>query len=175
VVERPLAAFNWYVLRAHHWQESRAESNLNNGGLETFLPWVRTTSRRRHRDREPLFPQYLFARFDAEKSFHDVIFTRGVQSIVRIGGDLATVADGVIEFFRSRVDDAGLIPLGRKLEPGARVRIHSGPFAELAGVVERNLPGSQRVLVLLQSVGPAVRVEVPADHVALQNAGFVSY
>ncbi len=37
---------HWYVIRTHHWQESRAQANLSMGGIETFLPWVRVASHR---------------------------------------------------------------------------------------------------------------------------------
>jgi transcription elongation factor/antiterminator RfaH len=155
----------WYVVRAHHWQESRVESNLRSAGIETFLPWVRPISRRRSNrsDREPLFPQYLFGRFNAEASLRDVMFTRGVQSVVQIGGQLATLDDEVIEFFRSRVDEHGFILLRSNLEPGQRVTIHEGPFAALTGIIERVLPARQRVLVLLATVNCATRVQLPLD------------
>jgi transcriptional antiterminator RfaH len=167
-----LIGSHWYVIRAHHKQEARAEVNLSIGGVETFLPWVRPASRRRARvtPREALFPQYLFARFDPGDSLHDVTFTRGVQSIVSIGGQLATVSDEVIEFFRSRIDEHGLIPIGRRLERGDRVEIESGPLADLTGVVERNLPARERVIVLLTSVGCPMRVELPADHLRIAPA-----
>jgi transcriptional antiterminator RfaH len=156
----------WYVIRAHHWQESRAEANLSVGGIETFLPSIRATSQRSPaKNREALFPQYLFARFDPHTYLHDVRFTRGVQSIVTVGGELATIDDEVIDFFRSRVDEDGLIPLGRSPHPGDHVTIASGPFAELTGIVERSLPARQRVTVLLATLGSPMRVQVPAEHV----------
>jgi transcriptional antiterminator RfaH len=170
---RLLEGYRWYVIRVHHWQESRAEANLSRGGIETFLPWAQSGSRRRRKgsDREALFPQYLFARFDPAASFHDVTFTRGVQGLVRVGGQLATVDDDLIEFFRSCVDEHGLIPVGRKLEPGVRVTIQSGPFMDLAGIVERSLPARERVIVLLTSIGSQLRVEVPADHIRACEGG----
>lgn len=156
---------HWYVVRTHQGQESRVELNLNAGAIETFLPCVRTASRRRlPPQREALFPQYLFARFEPAASLHDVTFTRGVHSVVRVGGQLATVDEGVIVFFRSQVDQHGLIPLGRKLQPGEPVTIQHGPFSDLAGIVERSLPARHRVVVLLGSLGGQMRVEVPADH-----------
>lgn len=155
----------WYVVRTRHRQEARAEANLKIGRIETFLPWVRTRSRRRRFDREALFPQYLFARFDAHECAHDVTFTRGVQNIVRVGGELATLNEDVIGLFRSKLDEHGFIPLGQKLEPGEQVTIERGPFAELAAVVERILPAKQRVIVLLATVATSIRVEVPTDDV----------
>lgn len=161
----------WYVVRVHHRHESRAEMNLNAGHIETFLPWVRVPDRRRRPEkREPLFPQYLFARFDAEQSLHDVTFTRGVQRVVNVGDAFATVDDEVIDVFRSRIDEHGAIPLGRPLEAGDRVRIDHGPFADLAGVVERILPAHERVLLLLTTVGTKMRVEVPLGDVRAQGA-----
>jgi transcription elongation factor/antiterminator RfaH len=164
---------HWYVVRAHHWQESRVEANLRSGDIETFLPRVRLPSRRRaqRRDHEPLFPQYLFARFDPYRSLHDVTFTRGVQSLVLVGGQLAIVDDAIIEFFRSRVDEHGFIPLCSELERGERVTIQEGPFADLTGIVERNLTAQQRIVVLLTSVARPVRVQVPADHLRRCEVG----
>lgn len=166
----------WYVIRARHWHESRAEANLSRGGIETFLPWVRSASRhtRKGGGREALFPQYLFARFDPAISLHDVTFTRGVQGIVRVGGQLATVDDDLIEFFHSRVDEHGLIPLGRRVEPGVRVTIQSGPFTDLAGIVERSLPARERVIVLLTSIAFPLRVELPADDIRTCEVGPLS-
>jgi transcription antitermination factor NusG len=165
----------WYVIRAHHHQEARTAANLAAGNIETFLPWARPLSRRKSErpNGEPLFPQYLFARFDAQRSLHDVTFTRGVQRIVQIGGGLATIDDEVIAFFRSRGDAHGSIPIGRVLAAGERGTIEHGPFAALAGVVERVMPARQRVLVLLTAVGPgpALRVEVPTDHVYVPRSG----
>jgi transcriptional antiterminator RfaH len=160
----PPTVSDWYVIRSHQGQEWRAQANLSLGSIETFLPCVRTASRRdaNRSGREALFPQYLFARFHADMSLHDVTFTRGVQSVVRVGGQLATVDDNVIAFFRSRVDEHGLIPLQQKLAPGELVTINCGPFADLVGVIERSLPARERVIVLLTSVSSAMRVEVPA-------------
>jgi transcriptional antiterminator RfaH len=160
----PASSSHWYVIRAHHREEARAEANLSMGKIETFLPWVRAESRSRKPPcREPLFPQYLFARFDPDVSLHDVTFTRGVQSLVRFGGQLGTLDDEVIEFFRSRVDEHGVIPIAQELPPGGCVTIRRGPFAELAGVVERGVPSRHRVVVLLNSVCSPMRIEVLAD------------
>lgn len=167
---------HWFVIRTHRRQESRAQANLNLGRIETFLPLARSTSRR-HRTMqvlEALFPQYLFARFDPRVALHDVTFTRGVQSIVRVGGELATADDSLIDFLRMRMGDKGFIALGQKATPGEVVTIERGPFAELAGIVERNLPGRQRVIVLLATVESHVRVEVPTEDLRACRIGLAS-
>jgi transcriptional antiterminator RfaH len=156
----------WHVIRSHSRQEERAELNLQRGQIETFLPWVRPrpSARTKSPQREALFPQYLFAKFDPQARLHDIGFTRGVQGIVKIGGELAIVDDEVIECLRSWVDEQGFVPMGQKIEPGMRVVVEAGPFAELVGIVERTLPAQQRAIVLLTIIGCSKRVVLPADH-----------
>jgi transcriptional antiterminator RfaH len=158
----------WYVIRTHAKQEFRAEHNLQAGRIEVFLP--RMAARRTRRDQHytevvPLFPQYLFARFAANARLHDVLFTRGVQAPLRVGGDLAIVDDEAIGFLRSRVGDDGLVRVGEPLQPGERVVIEEGPFAALAGVVERFVPEHERVVVLLSTVRTPLRLDLTAQSV----------
>ena len=153
----------WFVLRTHPRQEFRAEHNLRSGGIEVFLPRVSARHARRVArlgDTAPLFPQYLFARFDLEARLHDVTFTRGVQAAVRVGADLAIIDDGPIAFLKSRVGADGLIPIGEPLRPGEKVIIEEGPFAALVGVVERCCSERDRVTVLLTTVRAPLRLEL---------------
>lgn len=152
----------WYVVRTHAREETRAETNLQRDDVRTFLPRVR--ARRRSGGGStwsPLFPQYLFAQFDPDRALRHVSFARGVQSVVKFGGVLATVEHDVIAMLQSRVDHEGFVRIGEPLQPGDGIRIASGPFAALAGVVERNLSAHDRVLVLLRAVNSGMRVEVP--------------
>jgi transcriptional antiterminator RfaH len=159
---------SWYVIRTHYREEWRAAQNLGVSCIEAFLPRMRAPRASRSRGgpaATALFPQYLFAHFDPARSLRDVHFTRGVQGIIRFGTCLATVDDEVIALFRSRMDAQGLIDVGEPLRPGERVLIEHGPFAALAGVVERHLPDKERVTVLLTCVQSGVHVEVATDAV----------
>lgn len=162
--ERPLTP--WYVVRTHPRQEIRAQQNLDAGGIETFLPKMHGRRSRRgagEMEGAPLFPQYLFARFDLRMRLRDVSFARGVQALLRTGATLAVVDHAVVEFLRSRVDADGLIRVGAPLRPGEEIVIEDGPFAALVGVVERFVPERERVTVLLTAVQWPYRVDVPAD------------
>jgi transcriptional antiterminator RfaH len=158
----------WYVIRTHPRQELRVQQNLRAGGIESFVPMMRAPRTRRARkytNAAPLFPQYLFGRFDLAPRLHDVCFTRGVHSVVHAGSRPATIDDGFIGLLRSRMDANGLIQVGEPLQPGERVIVADGPFLALAGVVERMLPERERVIVLLTAVQAAVRVQLAADDV----------
>lgn len=151
----------WYLVRTHHHSEVRADANLAEGGIEAFLPML-CTRRRQQVFREPLFPQYLFARFDFETSFRRVSFTRGVQRLVHLGGGPAIVEDEVIALLRGRCQDASQ-RLEQPLRRGDQVTIDAGPFQSLSAVVEGRMAARDRVQVLLTSIGHGYRVEVPAE------------
>lgn len=158
----------WSVVRTHRRQEFRAEQNLRSGGIETFFPRLSAPRTRRyvsHAATMPLFPQYLFARFDPEVRLHDVSFTRGVQTVLQVCGTLSTVDDNVIQVLRSRMDANGLVRIGEPLRPGEKVIIEEGPFAALVGVVERVLPEKERVTLLLAAVQSPIRVHVASESV----------
>jgi transcriptional antiterminator RfaH len=151
------------VIRTHSRQEFRAEHQLQSGGIEVFLPRISALQSRRaprHAEIAPLFPQYLFARFEAEARLHDVTFTRGVHAPVRVGANLAIIDDSAIDLLKSRVGPDGLIHIGEPLQRGEKVVIEDGPFAALIGVVECCFSERDRVTVLLTAVQAALRLDL---------------
>src|SRR5689334_867674 len=79
----------WYALQTKLKQEARAEDNLRHWKIETLAPKITTTTRRRDGTLAvsvaPLFPNYLFARFDAEALITKIRLTRGIQRVVGLG------------------------------------------------------------------------------------------
>ena len=154
----------WYVVRSKRKQEQRAESNLRAWGLETFMPKLRTVSAPAVRAGvrykvEPLFPGYLFARFDTTREYAKVRLTRGVHSVVGFGECATPVDDAIIALIRSRINDDGLVHEAEP-SPGDQVEIVSGPLCSVRGIFERALSGGDRVLILLTTVGSSARVQV---------------
>lgn len=161
----------WYVIQTKPQQEARAESNLREWGLETFLPRVKERSGRNAPGGAPsyyvapLFTRYLFARFRAGELLHKVNFTRGVHSVVAFNGWPASVADEVIELLQSRSDEDGCVRLGEELKKGDVVVISRGPFRNLIGVLEGTSKGRDRVKVLLTAMNRQSPVVIDRQHV----------
>lgn len=160
----------WYAIQTHAKQEGRAESNLLSWNVETFVP--RYLSRRRQEFRseptctvKPLFPGYIFARFAAETMFHKIRYTRGVRSIVSIGGRPVPVEDAVISMIMSRHGEDGFIRLGNEIKPGDEVVVRDGTFSGFEGVFERRMTDSERVAILLKTVTYTFRVVLPDVYV----------
>jgi transcriptional antiterminator RfaH len=120
---------------------------------------------------KPLFPGYLFARFALNGLLHKVRFTRGVHSVVCIGGNPAPVDDRLIEIIAAQADEAGFVKVGADLEPGAKVLIQAGPFKRLTGIFEREASAADRVKILLDCVAFQARVEVERVHVKALTEG----
>lgn len=147
----------WYAIRTHSNQESRADANLKAWQLETFLPKIREQRRNPFSGAfvsltKPLFPTYLFARFDLQRLLHQVSFVRGVKNVVSFGGIPSPVDDEIIQFFQTRTNDDGFVRIGEDLKPGDKVMMKGGLLDSLVGVLEREMHDSERVIVLLQAI-----------------------
>ena len=83
-VEMTPSAFPWYALQVRTRQEASVSDQLGGQGYERFLPMYKVRRRWSDRIKEmnaPLFPGYLFCRFDP----HDrlpILKTPGVIQIV---------------------------------------------------------------------------------------------
>jgi transcriptional antiterminator RfaH len=159
----------WYVVHTKPKQEARAASNLRSWGIETFAPFLRErrfSIRTGGIDRDtPLFPRYIFARFAARTLLAKVRLTRGVHDVIGFGESATPVEDALIDTIRARTAPDGLVRMLQP-EPGDTVRIEDGPLRSLVGVFERELRGSERVLILLTSIRAQARVDVPKAFIA---------
>lgn len=156
-------SIQWYLVRTKPKHDARADTNLRCWGVETLAPKVRKIKGIRTTGQVvdvvgPLFPNYIFARFDAAELLTKVRLTRGVHSVVGFGECATAVDESVIALVRSRVDDDGFVRLSEPV-PGDKVRIVFGPLASMEGIFERN-SAQERVVILLANVLSGVRVEV---------------
>ena len=166
-------ALKWYVARTRPLAEYAARNHLETAGLEVFLPCARTrTSRPGHED-SPLFPGYLFIRYDLEERGNGPLH-RIPQPVrlVSFGGVAPSLPDCVINELSQRTCAInGTGGLWTRFRPGDRVRVALGPLESLAEVVEEAKSAGARVRVLLEFLGRMVEARVPLRDV--QQVGAV--
>jgi transcriptional antiterminator RfaH len=148
---------HWYVVKTQPKQENRAQMNLNAWKVETFFPTIkeRRPSAFTGEPRitiNPLFPGYLFARFQANLLLHKIHYTRGVQSIVNFGNGPIEVDDEIIETIRTQVDKNGFLKIEDDFKVGDEVVIKEGPLRDLVGIFERDLKPALRVVIMLKAI-----------------------
>jgi transcription elongation factor/antiterminator RfaH len=157
----------WYVIHTHPLQEERTDNNLRAWGLETFNPKLRVKrfdqAGRPVHVTKPLFPLYIFARFNADRLLGKVNFTRGVRRVVSFGGWLAPIDEQVIDLMRSKVGEDGFIKIGEDLKAGDNVVVKDGPLEGFSGMFERKLKGSDRVRIMLTTIGYQGHMELERE------------
>ena len=165
IFEKLADSQRWYVIQTHVKQEERANENLRSFGVETLHAKLRT---RRYNEftgaptylTQPLFPRYLFAKFNAREQLPNIRFTRGVHNVVCFGESPASVDDDIIEIIRERIDENGFVKANDELKPGDKVVISAGPLRNLVGIFEREVKGSDRITILLTAIAYQGRLEV---------------
>lgn len=163
----------WYVIRTKPHQERLAEFHLRQLSVETFLPLLRQQKTVRRQDKtvvEPLFPRYLFARFDITDRYRAVNFSRGVLNIVEFGLKPAEVSEALIDGIKSRMEDGYVTPKAERFQQGQIVHITGGPLAGLEAVFVKELKEQHRVILLLRALGLHAKLMMDADCLSLLQA-----
>jgi transcription antitermination factor NusG len=155
----------WYALQVQSRLSSVASTVLRGKGYEEFLPLY--TSRRRWSDRVktielPLFPGYLFCRFDPSDRMVPVLTTPGVMGIVSAGRTPLPIAEEEIEAVRTVIHSGLAAQPWPFLDVGSRIYMEAGPLAGLEGIVT-NTDKSYRLVVSVTMLQRSVAVEIDRD------------
>lgn len=155
------SAARWFVVQSHPKQETTAQREIINQGIQSFVPLV-AVQRSRAVELVPLFPGYLFALFDPTRDrWRPLCSTRGVKALMGSAPDRPTpVPSGVVEHLlatqslRAVVQDIAPLPIA----PGSRVRVGAGPFADQMGICLWS--DERRVRLLLEILGGMREIEL---------------
>ena len=154
----------WYCLRTHPKHETLAAAHLRQvPGVAVFHPQLqlmRWTRRGWMRRSEPLFPNYLFARFELQTALEKVKYTPAVKRVLEFGGRFPEIPERVIEELRSTMQAAVSEVFRDVPVVGEEVEIAKGPFEGLKGTVIWVRPAKERVKVLLDILGSSVSTEL---------------
>jgi transcriptional antiterminator RfaH len=158
----------WYVIYTKTNEEDRAERNLAAWGLETFYPRIKKKQVNEFTGKtiyfsRPLFPRYIFARFDAETSLHKVCNTRGVQKVLSIDYKPTPVSDEVVTLLQSKVVEDGFIRLNEMFKRGDEVLIKDGSLKGINGIFDRTTTARNRVMILLTAINYQATLVVARD------------
>ena len=162
----------WFILQFKPNSHHIAEKNLTRQGFEVFLPLHDTTSRKLSRFidiSKPLFPGYMFIRFDrAESKWHKINNTYGVSRLITFQSSLKSIPSAFIDNLMKRYDSSGkLIPIV-KMKQGDKIEIFKGPFANFIATVEE-YESEQRIWVLMDLMGRKTKIQTLSDNLILSD------
>lgn len=170
MIDHLAAQSSWYVVQVRAHAETKAQIHLSRQGFETYVP--RYLKRRRHARRTdtvaaPLYPAYMFVRFDPSihqwRSIHSTV---GVARLVCNGDVPAMLDQAIIEGLKSRECAQGFIHLERRPQFAThdKVRVREGALSNCLGLFE-GMSDRDRVVILLDMLGRKVRVVLDEEFI----------
>jgi transcriptional antiterminator RfaH len=153
----------WYCLRTQPQQEMFAFNSLRHLELEAFFPRIRYRSTRRRQGQwliEPLFPNYLFCKFDLYQQARAVKYAPGVSHLIHFGNQCPTIPSEVIQKLQSAFILETPTTVEQTIKIGDHVLIEAGPMQGCEGIVSEVLPGKKRAELLLEFLGQQTRLKI---------------
>ena len=159
----------WYVAATKSGKERLAQQNLEYQGFRTFAPRFRKQWRHARRTElrlAPLFPGYIFVSFDPENApWRSINGTMGVLRLLGSEVQPQPAPQSFVSALQARCKGEIVNSLIEQFEPGAPVRILTGPFADRVGTIEK-LETQSRVNILLEIMGTETRLGLSPGQLA---------
>jgi transcription antitermination factor NusG len=156
----------WYGLRTRSNQEKLASTILRNKGYQEYLPLYQ--SRRRWSDRIvettlPLFPGYVFCRFDP-KLRRPIITTPGVVAVIGFGNEPAPIDDKEIEAIQTVLLSRLAAEPCPFVREGQKVRVYHGPLKGLEGILVKK-KSELRIILSISLLQRSISAELDGESV----------
>jgi len=164
---------SWFALQVRARQEFRISEHLRSNGFEDFLPLYRNRKRWSDRIKEvesPLFPGYLFCRFDPLDRL-PILKIPGVMQIVGFNRQPVPVDENEIRAIQALVASGVPNQPCPYLKVGDKVQIESGPLRGLQGLLVE-FQGDHRLVLSVTLLQRSVAVKIDSASVtSLRSSG----
>jgi transcription antitermination factor NusG len=156
-----LPTTRWHAIYTRSRHEKVVAGQLEERGIESFLPLYRTW--RRWRDRRKmvelaLFPSYVFVRIGVHERLR-VLQVPGVVKLVSFNGEPAVLPEPEINALRNGLENQLYAEPHPYLRVGKKVRVVRGPMAGAEGILSRK-KDRQRVVISVDVLMRSIAVEV---------------
>ena len=157
---------SWYAIWTRSRHEKLVRDQLAKKQVEVFLPTIGKWSHWKDRKKKidwPLFPGYLFARFEVDDRLK-ILKCEGVSQIISNNGTMSPVPEIEIESIRTLVESELAYDPVPLIKEGDMVKVTHGPLRGVVGRLVRKGAHS-RLVLSVDLIGQAVSVEVDAADV----------
>ncbi|RUM89542.1 MAG: transcription termination/antitermination protein NusG [Thermodesulfatator sp.] len=172
-------AHKWYIVHTYSGFENKVKSSLEErikqyGMEDKFSAIVVPTEKvvevvkgERRTSARKVFPGYILVKMDFDKeSWHLVQDTPKVTGFVGGQHNPVPLPDHEAEKILKQMEERTLNPRPKyDYEPGEKVIVTEGPFANFTGVVEEVKPEKGKVRVLVSIFGRSTPVELEFGHI----------
>lgn len=151
----------WYALHTKSKAEYQTARILRTLGIETYLPEITVSDKHQTPQKQPFFPNYLFANIDFETvGLSKVRRTPGLRTIVSANGLPVSIPNEVVTTIGQKLSKFRTLDELRThtFQSGDTVQIVSGPFQDMLAVFDQPTASATRVKVLLNVLGRVNKV-----------------
>jgi transcription antitermination factor NusG len=156
-------SLEWYAVYTSCRHEQKVYERLVKKSIYAFLPRMEVWSRRKDQRKKikiPLFPGYLFVNVDLEPYvWLEILKTPGVAYI--LGNNKPTpIPESQIASIQILLENDVLIRPHPYTKIGQKVRVVNGPLMGCEGILLRNKPNQQRLIISVELLNRAVSAEI---------------
>jgi transcription termination/antitermination protein NusG len=152
----------WFAVRVKSNRENVVVSSLSGKGYETFLPTYSWPNLNNSLSGRPLFPGYVFCRFNVTRRL-PILLLPAVVHIVGIGRTPIAIDDEEIASLRLAVESR--LPMAEvDYRTGERVQVDKGPLAGATGTISGRT--CDRFVVSITLLQRSVAVELRPEWLA---------
>lgn len=151
----------WYAIYTRSRYEKKVSMELEQRGLEHFLPLVpqlRYWKDRKKTVHMPIFPGYLFVNIKLSEKIR-VLQANGVVRFIEFNGSPSPIPNAQIEDVRQLLKYPDRVETTSYFNCGDPVEITAGPFSGIKGKIIHSR-GKQRLLVAIEIIQQAISVEI---------------
>jgi transcription elongation factor/antiterminator RfaH len=167
---------NWYALYTRPRHEKKVTEMLLSKGVEVYLPLLNTRRKLKDRIRMvelPLFPSYVFCKFEYKERF-SILETQGIIKIVNFHGVPSVVPDWQIESLKKVLENPESLQMESYFRQGDLVEVKEGPFKGLRGTVKK-IKGESRLAITIEGIMQSISVEIDPDSVETVKTPMPAY
>jgi transcriptional antiterminator RfaH len=162
--------YQWYAIYTRANNEKKLFDNLQEKGIECYLPKrkvLKVWSDRKKWVEEPLFKCYLFVKV-SYKEFFDALNTPGAVCYVSFGGRAQSIPEvqiNNVRTFLSQCEHEVTLTYER-IQKGVLVEVLHGSLKGIKGEVA-NIYGQTRLLIRIDSMNCSLYANISRDEVKL--------
>lgn len=154
----------WYGVHTRSNQEKVTAKVLSFKGFDNYLPTYK--SKKRWSDRvveteRPLFPGYVFCRFDPKVRL-PILTTPGVVSVIGFGNEPAAIDNSEIEAVQAVINSGLHAEPCPFLREGQRIRVIEGSLTGLEGLLMKK-KSEWRMVVSIAMLQRSISVEIDRE------------
>ncbi len=156
---------NWFALYTRPRHEFKALEQLKEIEIETYLPTITVTkqwSDRKKKITEALFKSYIFI-YSNEMERNSALTREAVIKTIYFNGKPAVIPDREMESIKKMLESPEKIHVFNGIAKGVIVKIDSGPFEGIEGIVNAISDDENTLSVSIKLLNRTISVSIPGN------------